>query len=270
MKHQSIVAADQQFSDFRHAMLDTIHLIELSAKGISNLKILCDIQEVIEDYNQDTGQSIDKDKLEKAKEEAEFAKKEMAKGFPFLYGQGAVCVWGLLEAFIEDLLVDCMEKDPELMNNQIIKKIKITLTQYEIMSKKERMYYILDSLQRDLQAKFKQGTTQFEAILDVFKWSGNIEDKTKKYLFELGNIRNILVHRKGIADKRFVESCPWLNMRIGDMIKVDELSFHRYTTAVFIYVAIIIKRIKVYYSDKTDNIDMLIKNMSELLILDKY
>ncbi|HUN54032.1 MAG TPA: hypothetical protein VMU29_02635 [Smithella sp.] len=266
MTHQIIEAADDRFTNFSHALLDTCHLVELSAKGISHLPILYNVQEVIDDYNNDTGQSNDKDKLKKAKEEAEFAKNEVEKGFPFLYGQGAVSIWGQLEAFIEDLLVDCMEKDVELMNNQIIQKVKIVLAQYDSMSEKERKYYILDNLQRDLQSKFKQGVTQFEAILDVFKWSGNIGDKTRKDLFELGNIRNNLVHRRGIADKRLVESCPWLNMKIGDRIKVDALSFHRYTTAIMIYTAVIIKRIIVCYGDKTTRIDNLIKGLLELQI----
>lgn len=132
------------------------------------------------------------------------------------------------------------------------------------MSEKERKYYILDNLQRDLQSKFKQGVTQFEAILDVFKWGGNIDDQTRKELFESGNIRNALVHRRGVADKRLVESCPWINMKVGDSIKVDAVSFQRYTRAIMLYVGLIIKRITVYYGDKTDRIDNYIEGISKL------
>jgi hypothetical protein len=263
MKHQSLKAADTLFTDFIEVLAETVHLVGLSAKGIYQLY---SVGEIVDNYINETGQNEDKDKRKKAKEERDFAKREAEKGFPFLYGQGAVWIWGQLEAFIEDLLVTCMENDIELTDNEMVRRIKLSLVQYESMSEKERKYYILDSLQRNLQAKFKQGVNQFESILDVFKWSGSIDDQTRRDLFELGNIRNTLVHRRGMADKRLVESCPCLNMKIGDSIKVDATSFQRYANTIMIYVGLIMKRITVYYGDKTDRIDEFIKGISNIRV----
>jgi hypothetical protein len=267
MKHQSLKAADELFTDFIKALAETVHLVELSAKGIYQLY---SVGELINDYIHETGQNEDEDTLKRSKEEMDFAKSEAERGFPFLYGQGSVWIWGQLEAFIEDMLVTCMEKDVELTNNEMVRRIKLSLVQYESMSEKERKYYILDNLQRDLQAKFKQGVTQFEAILDVFKWGGKIDDQTRKDLFELGNIRNTLVHRRGIADKRLIESCPWLNMKVGDSIKVDAVSFNRYTKTIMLYVCLIIKRVTIYYGDKTDRIDKLIEGISNMRVHTHY
>lgn len=263
MKHQSLVAADELFTGFTKGMTETIRLVELAAKGIFQLY---SIGEIVDTYVQETSHNVDLNKLAKDKEERDFAKMEAERGFPFLYGQGVVWIWGQLEAFIEDLLATCMEKDSELMNIEMVRRIKLSLAQYESMSEKERKYYIIDNLQRDMQSKFKQGVTQFETILAVFKWSGKVDEQTKKELFELGNIRNILVHRKGVADKRIVESCPWLNMKIGECLKVDSISFHRYANTILLYVGMIIKRITVYYSYETVHIDKYIDGMSNLRV----
>lgn len=117
MKHQSLEAADEIFTDFIEALAETVHLVDLSAKGIFQLY---SVGEIVDNYFQKTGRNEDADKLKRAKEERDFAKKEAERGFPFLYGQGTVWIWGQLEAFIEDLLVTCMENDVELMNNEMV------------------------------------------------------------------------------------------------------------------------------------------------------
>ena len=73
--------------------------------------------------------------------------------------------------------------------------------------------------------------------------SGSVEEHVKRTLFEMNQVRNVLVHKRGIADRRLVEACPWLNLSLGDSVKVDHKMFQRYDEAVQKYVLTIMDRV---------------------------
>jgi hypothetical protein len=96
------------------------------------------------------------------------------------------------------------------------------------------------------KSDLKQGCGRFEIILEAMGISGSIESELRRDLLELSQIRNVLVHRAGIVDKRFIEICPWLKMCIGDHIKVTNEAYCRYSIAVPRYIGTVIKRLKKY------------------------
>jgi hypothetical protein len=55
-----------------------------------------------------------------------------------------------------------------------------------------------------------------------------VEEGMKKTCFELCAIRNLIVHRSAIVDRRFVQLCPWLGTKIGEIFKVTPQAYKSY------------------------------------------
>lgn len=251
------------FKNYAKNHINTMRLIELSAKGIYSLSKSYELVAALAELERLPGEEVDEKKLEEAKSESEFAQSEVDKGFPLLYSQGTVWMWGQLEAFMEDLVVLILEEDLALLQNDTIRKIRIPLAQYMTMDERERRYFILDTVQRDMQSKFKQGITQFESILEVIGLAGSLDEEVRRLFYELSNIRNILVHRRGVADRRVVEACPWMALSIGDHIKITRSQFTVYGSAIAYYVGVVQRRITAKYNGETASIDNYLKAFSQ-------
>ena len=59
---------------------------------------------------------------------------------------------------------------------------------------------------------------------------------------ELSAVRNVIAHRLGIADRRFLEACPWFNVELGDEVVVDGSKYSQYRAAVNAYAINVIER----------------------------
>jgi hypothetical protein len=195
------------------------------------------------------GEEDKKDAL-RFQELAQLAEREVNKGFPLLYGQATISLWSSLEYLVKDFLVCWLINEPTALQAEGIRKIKIPLTLYDTMTKEERYYFIIETLERETQAVFKQGVSRFESLLDVFSLGGAVENELQKTLFELSNVRNVLVHRRGIADRRLIEACPWLGLRTGDPMIIAASSFHRYASSIGEYCLVVFIRVCAHFKVK--------------------
>jgi hypothetical protein len=59
----------------------------------------------------------------------------------------------------------------------------------------------------------------------------------------LGQIRNVIMHRGGIADRRIVAACPWLGLAAGDEVIITRGRCELYGWAANSYVAELISRV---------------------------
>lgn len=183
-----------------------------------------------------------------ARSEAELAQHEVDQGFPVLNQQVTVDLWGALESLVRDFLAGCLANQTAPTGMDAVRKIKIRVADYEIMSKEERYYYLIEELERNLGAAFKQGINRFEALLDVFGFSGKVGKAIQKDLFELSQVRNVIVHRRGVADRKLVEACPWLGLTVGDRVAITTEAHHRHFDATIGYEKILLRRVTRYFS----------------------
>jgi NADPH-dependent 2,4-dienoyl-CoA reductase/sulfur reductase-like enzyme len=87
-----------------------------------------------------------------------------------------------------------------------------------------------------------RGVGRFERLLEPFGLSGSVDAETRKILFEMHELRNVIAHRRALADRKFVTSVPWAKYKIGQPIKVTSGDVHRYHGAIANYVTVIIQR----------------------------
>jgi hypothetical protein len=53
-----------------------------------------------------------------------------------------------------------------------------------------------------------------------------------------------------IADRKIVEACPWLGLRIGDPVLISHRLFHEYQNYLWDYVVTIAKRLSAHFSSR--------------------
>jgi hypothetical protein len=182
-----------------------------------------------------------------AKARAERAQREVSNGFPVLHSQHVVSIWSAIECFVEDVLVAWVANDPEFMQSERIQKIKIPLADFDRISESERKYFLISELQRDQSFSRRNEIEKFELLLALAGLSGNIEAEIKRDLIELGHVRNVLLHRRGIADAKFVQACQWVKVRVGAHVQINSTTVERFVFAAVSYAESMRNRMEAYF-----------------------
>ncbi len=180
-------------------------------------------------------------------EDASFAEGEIKNNFPFMHASATVTMWGALEAAIEDLLVGIALNEPVSLERDEFMKIKIPLGRFIVLEKDERIRYLITEAQRSLSTGNAQGVDTFENVLRLFDLSGEVDESVKKGLWEMNNVRNVIVHRDSQADLRLVQSCPWLGAKVGERILIDAPRFYGYHEAIYEYIGTLFRRVSARY-----------------------
>jgi hypothetical protein len=262
MKYEIPDPMGKLFHDFLHSQVKTARLIDAAVLEMQRYPQSLNLMKSVDALLRFEGEAVDEDSARRAEQVAPLIKEETENGFPFFYGLATVAIWGALEAFIRDLLVLCLENDTTFLSLEPIAKIRISLSQFELMPIEQRRFYILDTIERDIQSKFKQGASRFESLLRTFGLGGEIEDGPNRTLLELANVRNVLVHRSGIADQRLVTTCPWLGIQIGERVRVDSQMFSRYSVVTPTYAAIVFRRVVLHFKGDSEGVDKFIQTLS--------
>jgi len=82
----------------------------------------------------------------------------------------------------------------------------------------------------------------FEALLKVVGLAGKVEDKIRRDIYELQQLRHTIVHRASLADRKLVDACPWLELIPGGRIFISHEQYRRLMSAVNKYVPLVIQR----------------------------
>ena len=188
------------------------------------------------------------DEWEQSKKDAVVGLREYEQGFPFLHDFTLVGMWGALEASVEDLMVALLSHEPELLRRDAFSKIKVSLADYETLSKDERMRLVVSELGRALRADQRQGVSAFESILDSVGLSGRVDEDLREAVWEMNHVRNVIVHRRSRVDRSFRAACPKFGISVGDRLIVTSDYLERYKNAVHAYAVELLGRIKARYA----------------------
>ncbi len=174
--------------------------------------------------------------LEEAAATAAYAKAQLAAGFPDVQAAALVSYWSALEAFVEDLAVLLLDKDPDALRLDSVSAVKVSLSDYESLDREERLRLVVRELSRTSKADLRQGATKLNAVLEMLGVSGSLDEATRRTLFEMGHVRNVVVHRAGVADRRLVDNCPWLSLSRGAQVILTRRDTERFEHATFQYL----------------------------------
>jgi hypothetical protein len=237
--------------DFLDHMKSVFQLLAICIKGIHSLEFIPAIIEAFEKESNDY-----ESKLRNAQMEVSLAQSEEADGYPFLHAQMAVNLWASLESFMRNLLVGWLKNIPDAIKCDEIRRLKVKIGEYESIRDEEDKYnYILDLLEDHLMIRRSPGIGRFNSLLSVFGLSVSMDENLKRDIYELYCVRNVLVHRRGVADLKIVENCPWLNLQIGQRLMIRNDSYHMYQLAVSAFVLELMQKLRSYFGLKRADTD---------------
>lgn len=223
-------------------------LLTLCMAGFGTLSQMAPLAEALEDLEGLSGDSESREgrDMEDIHQRAAFAQAEIDRGFPLLHAHTLVGAWGALESTILDFMVAWLLVNPAVLQRPDFKKVKIPLADFEALDREERMRYVVDTVERDAGTQFKAGVTRFEGLLALIGLSGPVDDDTRKHLHEAFQLRNVIVHRAAIADRRFVEACPQLGYKVGEKVVISHEAWLKYRNAIYRYATAVIRRVTEY------------------------
>ena len=172
-------------------------------------------------------------KIEHAEMLAGIARSEIESDFEVLHGINVVLLWGALESAMRDFLVSWLIRHPVARQAEAISKLRIRIGEYEGLSENDRMRYIIGLLEREYGSYLRPGISRFTQLLHLFKIIPDIDDSLKDHLLEMSAVRNVLVHRAGVADQRFVELCPNARWKLDDVIQVSSKDLPDYLESIY-------------------------------------
>jgi hypothetical protein len=233
----------QPFSDLTTRIQHLAEVLEMSIRGITMLRAMPQMVMAVAKAKGRTEHEDTSRELANAERHAEFAEQEVKNGFPVLHANTALGVWSHLEAGIRLLLARWLEHERSAFELDAIQKLKVKLGDYERLQGEDRFFYIIDRMEQEAAAPLKSGINRFEAVLEPFRLSGNVDPAVQRDLFELSQVRNCLLHRAGCADRRLVEACPWLGLAVGEQVKVTHDATERYISSAMHYATELVCRI---------------------------
>jgi len=143
-----------------------------------------------------------------------------------------------------------LQNRPAAWQSEPIKRLRVRLGEYEALDHVDRCLWVADLLDQEAGGPLRAGANRFETLLQPFGLDGQIADDCRKTLFELSQVRNTIVHRRCRADRKLVDGCPWLDLVVGDRVKISHDMWERYGGAVGEYVLELIHRVRATFGLK--------------------
>jgi hypothetical protein len=189
-----------------------------------------------------TGRSShDDEDVERAKKFESECGMEVENGFPLLVSHSIIVLWASLESSIPEFVKRVLVHYPSLSNEGVFNKLRVSPLVALMGTREDVSSFILDELERSSHVKSKWGPARFDAMLESVSVVPNVSSKCRRDLIELSQIRNLIAHKRGIVDAKFLTACPWLSAEIGTPVSASVEDYGRYRSAVLSYAAELIK-----------------------------
>jgi hypothetical protein len=222
---------------------------ELAGRGIAALsqgvplaRSLADYRMVVDKRTALTKQEIAG--IEAAERDAALARAEVDSWLATINAMMLVASWGYLEAAVEDLTTAWLVNVPSSIETREVTRLQVRLGDIVGLSPGDLGTLVVRELQKSVKAEEAAGIGRMEAILRPIGLGGGFDEANRRLLLEASEIRNILVHRGGRVDRRFVDRCSWLGYRPGDNVTLSAQMVSAYVGACIYYILEVLNRIR--------------------------
>ena len=239
--------AAKPFEDFRAFHGRTSDLLHLCREGIFFLGARPPLNDALNSVARSDDEKVSVQDEELAKRNAKLAESEGRADHPLLHAQAVILLWTGLEALVRDFFSTWLENVEAARSVETLRRTKVRLGEFESLAGSERYAFMLDALEETLGTRPSAGIERFETLFRTFGLSSSLPEGVPETLFELAHVRHLLVHRRGVADKRFAEALPRFGCEVGGEIRISHAHYHRYYDAVDRYVFELIQRLRAHF-----------------------
>lgn len=180
---------------------------------------------------------------------AAFARAQQDLGFPYLFALAVVSLWATLEACVGEVISFAFRTSTDLAEFPHLARIKAPILSIISATPEERNEFLRDALQQEVASPLRAGVGQFEALLEAVQLSGTVAPSVRKALLELKETRNLILHRQGKVDARFMRQCPWVAAHIGSDLPLSHRKYKYLANAAFWYLIEVNERLRVRYRE---------------------
>lgn len=241
----------QAFKEFKDHQERLSELLDLSRTGIQLVRIFVEAETTSTD-------PVLQKSLRDAKVKLDLAKNEIDGDFPTLHSQAVVSLWGSLETLVLDVAATWILNYPEVLHRDQWRSLKIRIGEYETLDTEQKASYLASAMDQLTSGPLKAGVGRFEGLLEAIGLKGTVEEDVRRGLFELQQIRNEIVHKRSIADRKFCDACPWLAINPGDVVLVSNTMYKNYFHISYMYVIELMCRTGEFF--KVEDIRSVIRN----------
>ncbi len=156
------------------------------------------------------------------------AKSQAEDGFPMLYNLAVVRLLTIVEAAVERFVLAALADPAKLKDQKIIRSLQGSLVDFSELPQDQRPEYLYNALKDSLRPRRHTGIGRYEILLDSVGLGGGVPEGVRCALFELIEVRNLIVHRAAIVDPVFVSMCGWLKVSVGNCFNVSKRRFLAY------------------------------------------
>lgn len=175
-------------------------------------------------------------KKERAQKLAEYAEEQSQSGFAYVYQVASIQLWALVEASVDDLVILLLQDEETFEKTELLHDLKGPLIPFARATPEEQVEVIRQRLIQELAAPLKPGVARFETLLSTLGLPGSVPPEVRKALLELAEVRNLFIHRHGRADARLLQTCPWLELTLGEHIDLSPYRYRLYSLSASHYL----------------------------------
>lgn len=227
--------------DFLQYAFSSHQLLELSHQSV----------EVVSLVNQTMLEKLERDETEPGQHDqsslahlSRLAESEIQRDFPLLHSHSLVGLWGALEACMSDIFIGWIEHLDSSEWTPPMRKLKVQLSEWLALPEADRSPWLLDQIRRDRSSDLKSGIQQFESVLSAIGLDGSVDPAIREVMFQVKSLRNVIAHKGGRVDARFVEDCPSFKLSVGDDLRLSNTQIEAANTTMVLYVKSVLDRIR--------------------------
>jgi len=255
-------------SDLLRRQIDELDLFATIARnGLGWGQAALVYEEVVTRMSKYRGRSYTEEELEHGRTRAAtvqaFADEQESKGFPYLYNLLAIRIWTILENLVDESAARRVRDPKIMMTLKGLEGLSVPLLQFLSAGEDARTEFIVDTIKQATKSRLKIGVGRFESLLEAVGLGGEVPDSIKRTILELSEIRNVLVHRDGVCDRRIVERCPWLTLNAGQQVAVSEEQFRLFRLLPGWYICEMHRRAGDVAADLVDLLNEAVQKLEE-------
>jgi len=168
--------------------------------------------------------------LTEAPIQEEWAMELRSTDYAALNAHSLVSIWGVLESCLENLVVLILTNDSGVLQKLASAGVKVDPSKVSHLLCEEEARTFYQKIENHARVKGNVVLT-YEAVLALFGLSAACPQHTDS-LLEANALRNCIMHRGGIIDKKAISQAPQLNQWLGKKYNLSSDSYLKYHDAV--------------------------------------